>query len=64
MVFRKQVSLNYTEGMLPINIVTDGCLTGILGLVSQGSDWRIAPIVAFFSAKLNSASAKLPSTQD
>lgn len=34
-------------------MVTDGCATGISGLVSQGPDWKMACIAAFFSAKLN-----------
>ena len=33
----------------------DGCATGILGLVSQGEDWKMARIAAFYSVKLNSA---------
>ena len=36
-------------------MVTDGCSTGISGLVSQGKDWKMAKIAAFYSAKLNPA---------
>jgi hypothetical protein len=50
-----RVTLKYGEGQPPINVVTDGCATGIAGLVSQGEDWQTAPIAAFYSAKLNSA---------
>ncbi|KAJ3558320.1 hypothetical protein NP233_g11530 [Leucocoprinus birnbaumii] len=44
----------------PINVVTDGCVTGIAGVVSQGSDWKKARVAAFFSAKLNSAQQNYP----
>jgi transposase InsO family protein len=50
-----RVTLKYGDGQPPINVVTDGCATGIAGLVSQGEDWQTAPIAAFYSAKLNSA---------
>ena len=36
-------------------MITDGCSTGISGLVSQGEDWKTAKIAAFYSAKLNPA---------
>ena len=36
-------------------MVTDGCATGISGLVSQGEDWKTVRITAFYLAKLNSA---------
>ena len=48
-----QVPLSYDEGAPPIWMVTDGCATGISGLVSHGDDWKMARIMAFFSAKLN-----------
>ena len=41
-------------------MVTDGCATGISGLVSQGNDWKTAKIAAFYSAKLNSAQQNYP----
>ena len=41
-------------------MVTDGCATGISGLVSQGLDWKSVKIVAFYSAKLNSAQQNYP----
>ena len=41
-------------------MVTDGCLTGIAGVISQGEDWRTAKVVAFYSAKLNSAQQNYP----
>ncbi|KAJ3561610.1 hypothetical protein NP233_g10090 [Leucocoprinus birnbaumii] len=44
--------LDYNEGAPPINMVTDGCLTGIAGVVSQGHDWKTGRVAAFFSAKL------------
>lgn len=47
--------MKYGEGAPPVNIVTDGCCTGIAGVVSQGEDWKTANVAAFFSAKLNPA---------
>jgi RNase H-like domain found in reverse transcriptase len=36
-------------------MITNGCATGIAGVVSQGKDWKTANVAAFYSAKLNSA---------
>jgi hypothetical protein len=52
--------LNYAKGAPPIWMVTDGCATGVSGLVSQGDDWKKAAIAAFYSAKLNSAQQNYP----
>jgi hypothetical protein len=52
--------LVYGEGALPVNVVTDGCGTGIAGVVSQGDDWKTATVAAFFSAKLNPAQQNYP----
>lgn len=41
-------------------MVTDGCLTGIAGVISQGADWKKATVAAFYSAKLNSAQRNYP----
>ena len=41
-------------------MITDGCSTGISGLVSQGNDWKTAKIAAFYSAKLNPAQQNYP----
>ena len=54
------VPLNYSEGANPVWMVTDGCSTGISGLVSQGKDWKTAKITAFYSAKLNPAQQNYP----
>ena len=40
--------------------MTDSCATGIAGLISQGDEWKIASITAFYSAKLNSAQRNYP----
>ena len=56
----RQVPLNYAEGALPIWMITDGCSTGISGLISQGKDWKTAKIAAFYSAKLNPAQQNYP----
>ena len=47
--------LDYADGAPLIWMVTDGCATGILGLVSQGTDWKSVQVAAFFLAKLNLA---------
>lgn len=56
----RRVPLDYSEGAPPIWMVTDGCSTGISGLVSQGKDWKTAKIAAFYSAKLNPAQQNYP----
>ena len=38
----------------------DGCVTGIAGVISQGDNWKNAPVAAFYSAKLNSAQQNYP----
>lgn len=55
-----RVPLDYSEGAPPVWMITDGCSTGISGLVSQGKDWKTAKIAAFYSAKLNSAQQNYP----
>jgi hypothetical protein len=41
-------------------MITDGCATGIAGVVSQGIDWKNAYVAAFCSAKLNAAQRNYP----
>ena len=41
-------------------MVTDGCLTGVAGVISQGDNWKTAHVTAFYSAKLNSAQRNYP----
>lgn len=55
-----RVPLCYEKGSPPVNIVTDGCLTGIAGVVSEGDDFKTAKVAAFFSAKLNPAQQNYP----
>ena len=50
-----RVPLTYRPDDPPIWMITDGCATGISGLVSQGNDWKTVKIAAFYSAKLNPA---------
>ncbi|CAA7269982.1 unnamed protein product [Cyclocybe aegerita] len=45
--------LKYGKDAPHINVMTDGCATGIAGIVSQGEDWKKADVAAFFSAKLS-----------
>jgi hypothetical protein len=56
----RQKPLDYSEGSKPIWMITDGCSTGILGLISQGDDWKMTRIAAFYSVKLNSAQRNYP----
>ena len=56
----RRVPLDYSNGAPPIWMITDGCATGIAGVVSQGNDWKTASIAAFYSAKLNSAQQNYP----
>ncbi|KAJ3514734.1 hypothetical protein NLJ89_g2201 [Agrocybe chaxingu] len=55
-----RVPLSYETGSDPIWMVTDGCATGISGVVSQGPDWKGARVAAFYSAKLDSAQQNYP----
>lgn len=52
--------LNYGPDAEPVNVVTDGCGTGIAGVVSQSPDWKTATVAAFYSAKLNAAQQNYP----
>jgi hypothetical protein len=52
--------IRYGKNLPQVWMVTDGCATGIAGLISQGVDWKTAKIAAFYSAKLNSAQRNYP----
>lgn len=41
-------------------MIMDGCATHVVGVVSQESNWKMAKITAFYSAKLNSAQQNYP----
>ena len=56
----RRILLDYSEGALPIWIITDGCSTRISGLISQGTDWKMVKMAAFYSAKLNPAQQNYP----
>ena len=55
-----RVPLDYSVGAPPIWMITDGCATGIAGVVSQGPDWKTAKISSFYSAKLNTTQQNYP----
>jgi hypothetical protein len=38
-----------------VNVVTNECISGIAGKISQGPDWHTVPVTAFYSAKLSHA---------
>lgn len=50
-----RVAIRYGDNAPPINLVTDVSVTGASGFVSQGDNWKDAPIAKFWSAKFNSA---------
>jgi len=52
---RHRVPLSYGEEADPIWMITDGCATGVSGVIAQGPDWKTAKVAAFYSAKLNPA---------
>ncbi len=56
----RRVPLDYSVGAPPIWLITDGCATGIAGVVSQGPEWKTAKIATFYSAKLNPAQQNYP----
>ena len=56
----KRVPIRYRSGAEPIFLITDGCATGVAGVVAQGPDWKSARVAAFYSAKLNSAQQNYP----
>jgi hypothetical protein len=55
-----RVPLDYSVGAPPIWMITDGCATGVAGIISQGPEWKTARIAAFYSAKLNPAQQNYP----
>ena len=56
----RRVPLDYSSEAPPIWLVTDGCASGISGVVSQGPDWKTAKIAVFYSTKLNPAQQNYP----
>ena len=56
----RRVPLDYSRGAPPIWMITDGCATGVSGVISQGLEWQSANITAFYSAKLNPAQQNYP----
>jgi RNase H-like domain found in reverse transcriptase len=57
---RSHVSISCAEDALPVWVITDGCNLGILGIISQETDWKTAKVATFYSAKLNSAQRNYP----
>ena len=55
-----RVPIKYGPTSSQVWLVTDGCATGIAGLISQGDEWKLAKIAAFYSAKLNAAQRNYP----
>ena len=56
----RRIPLDYSKDAPTIWMITDGCATGISGVVSQGNDWKTSKIAAFYSAKLNPAQQNYP----
>ncbi|PSS18923.1 hypothetical protein PHLCEN_2v3139 [Hermanssonia centrifuga] len=55
-----RVPLDYSDGAPPIWLITDGSVSGVAGVISQGPERRTAKVAAFFSAKLTPAQANYP----
>ena len=53
-------SVKLCGGHTAIWMITNGCSTGISGLVSQGEDWKTTKIAAFYSVKINPAQQNYP----
>ena len=52
--------ISYAKDAPQVWMITDGCSTGIAGVVSQGDNWKTATVAAFYSAKLNNAQRNYP----
>ena len=52
--------ISYNTDAPQVWMITDGCLTGISGVISQGEDRKTASVAAFYSAKLNNAQKNYP----
>jgi len=57
---RRRVPLSYSLEADSVFMITDGCATGVAGMICQGPDWQNAKVAAFFLAKLNSAQQNYP----
>jgi hypothetical protein len=55
-----RVPLKYGKNEDPVFLVTDGCSSGVAGVICQGKDWKSGKVAVFFSAKLNSAQQNYP----
>ena len=55
-----QALIPYKKRAPPVWLITDGSSTGISGVVSQGSDWKLVKIAVFYSAKLNDTQRNYP----
>lgn len=56
----RRKTINYSPGAQPINLCCDASLTGGSGVLSQGTDYKTAEIVAFWSGKFGSAQQNYP----
>jgi hypothetical protein len=55
-----RVALRYRVDVPPIYLINDASLTGASGFVSQGLEWRTAPVATFWSSKFDSAQQNYP----
>lgn len=55
-----RVPLDYLAGVPLIWLITDGSISGVASMITQGNEHRTARGAAFFSAKLSSAQANYP----
>jgi hypothetical protein len=57
---KQRVALRCGKDAQPIYLITDARLTGASGFVSQGHDWKTAPVAVFWSGKFDSAQQNYP----
>jgi hypothetical protein len=49
------IAMQHGKDAKPVHLVTDGCISGIAGKISQGRNWKTSPVIVFYSAKLSPA---------
>jgi hypothetical protein len=55
-----RIAIDYSPTAARINILCDASLTGVGGVLTQGDDIHMSRIIAFYSAKFNSAQQNYP----
>lgn len=55
-----RVAIDYSPEAETINLVTDACLTGASGVITQGNNLDTAKVISFWSGKFNHAQQNYP----